>query len=209
MAIERRYEAILQAACDVFARRGFHQASTREIARAVQLSIAGLYHYVGGKDELLFLALDHSLDRLIAALGAARARAAGPEAALLALIRTHLDFGLRHPHALKIINRDYELLAEPNRGAIAAKRQSYLEMGLAVLRELDPGGRSAGELLSATNLLLGMLNGIATRPFLRSHDDVRALAGEVAALFLYGFLGRAAEEYLPVPAAISGGEHDG
>ena len=33
-----------------------------------------------------------------------------------------------------------------------------------------------------------MLNGIATRPFLRSRQDARALASEVGALFLYGFL---------------------
>ncbi len=43
-------------------------------------------------------------------------------------------------------------------------------------------------MLSATNLLLGMLNGIATRPFLRSPEDARTLASEVGALFLYGFL---------------------
>jgi hypothetical protein len=35
-----------------------------------------------------------------------------------------------------------------------------------------------------------MLNGIATRPFLRSADDARALAAEVGALFLHGFLER-------------------
>ncbi len=33
-----------------------------------------------------------------------------------------------------------------------------------------------------------MLNGIATRPFLRSPEDARTLASEVGALFLYGFL---------------------
>ena len=55
MAIGERYDAILDAALAEFALRGFHQASIREIARAAQLSLAGLYHYVGGKDELLFL----------------------------------------------------------------------------------------------------------------------------------------------------------
>jgi hypothetical protein len=49
VAIEERYIGILEAAQDVFARRGFHQASIREIARTADLSLAGLYHYVGGK----------------------------------------------------------------------------------------------------------------------------------------------------------------
>ena len=188
MAIGERYEGILKAAGDVVARRGFHQASIREIARAAGLSLAGLYHYVGGKDELLFLLLDRSLDRLIEELDEALADARTAELRLLALIRTHLDFGFRHASALKIINRDWELLSGSRRDEVSAKRQSYLTRGLAVLRELDPNGRSGDELLSATNLLLGMLNGIATRPFLRSREDARVLASEVGALFLYGFL---------------------
>lgn len=206
MTIEERYDHILQAARDVFARRGYHQASIREIAQAAGLSLAGLYHYVGGKDELLFLVLDRSLDTLFGSLDGALAAARTPEAKLLALIRTHLDFALHHGPALKIINRDYELLAEPRRAEVAAKRHSYLERGLGILRELDRHGRSDAELLSATNLLLGMLNGIATRPFLRSSEDGHALAEQAGELFLHGFLGRPAGEVAAgLPAAGRGG----
>ena len=202
MAIGERYEGILKAAADVIARRGFHQASIREIARGAGLSLAGLYHYVGGKEELLLLVLDRSLDRLIATLDQALAEACTPELRLLTLIRTHLDFGFHHAAALKIINRDYELLAEPRRSEVSTKRHAYLERGLAILRELDLHGRSDAELLSATNLLLGMLNGIATRPFVRSPEDARSLAAEVGALFLYGFLERSADREEAPSAAL-------
>ncbi|MCL6639807.1 MAG: TetR family transcriptional regulator [Candidatus Rokubacteria bacterium] len=205
MAIGARYAGILKAAEDVIGRRGYHQASIREIARAAGLSLAGLYHYVGGKDEVLFLILDRSLDTLIAALDGALAEAPTPEARLLALVRTHLDFGFRHASALKIVNRDWEALPEPRRAEIAAKRNAYVARGLAVLRDLDPHRRSGDELLSATNLLLGMLNGIARRPFLRSPEDVRALAAEVSRLFLYGFLDRVG---VGGPAPAVGTEHD-
>lgn len=188
MVIEQRYDTILDAARDVFARRGFHQASIREIARAAGLSLAGLYHYVGGKQELLFFVLDRALDALLGGLQTALAEAHTPEAALHALIRTHLEFGFHNAHDLRLVNRDWDLLAEPRRAEIATKRGQYLARGLAILRELDPHGRSGDALMSATNLLLGMLNGIATRPFVRSRADARALAGQVGALFLYGFL---------------------
>jgi AcrR family transcriptional regulator len=190
VAIGERYEEILAAARDVIARRGFHQASIREIARSCRLSLAGLYHYVAGKDELLFLVLDRSLDRLLGALDDALAGTRSPEAALHALVLTHLEFAFREPAALKIVNRDWELLGEPRRAEVAAKRAAYLERGIAVLRAIDRHERSEPELYSATNLLLGMLNGIATRPFLRSGDDARLLADQVSALFLYGFLER-------------------
>jgi AcrR family transcriptional regulator len=206
VAIDARYGQILSAAADVFARRGYHPASIREIATAAHLSLAGLYHYVGGKDELLFLVLDRALDTLIEALDEALAAARAPETKLLALVRTHLEFGSDHPAELRLVNRDWELLSDSHRSDIAAKRQSYVQRGLAILRELDPRGRSGDELLSATNLLLGMLNGIARRPFVRSAEDASALAGEVGALFLYGFLERSRET---AGAPSLGGEHDG
>jgi TetR/AcrR family transcriptional regulator, cholesterol catabolism regulator len=207
MAIEARYEGILGAARDVIARRGFHQASIREIASASGLSLAGLYHYVGGKDELLFLILDRALDRLVGTLEVAWRDAGSPEARLRALVETHLDFASRDPHALKIINRDHDALAEPHRAEVAAKRQQYLHHGLAVLRELDRYGRSEEELLSATNLLLGMLNGLATRPFIRSDRNARALAATVTNLFLHGFLGTGSEDgrHDPEPVELAPG----
>ncbi|HEU5322641.1 MAG TPA: hypothetical protein VFX28_17675, partial [Methylomirabilota bacterium] len=82
---------------------------------------------------------------------------------------------------------------EPRRSEVAARRRAYVEAALATLRAVDPHGRPGDELLSAANLLLGMLNGIATRPFVRSRDDARALAARVGALFLYGFLDHAAD----------------
>lgn len=207
MAIDDRYRDILRAATETFARQGFHQATTREIAREANLSLAGLYHYVGGKEELLFFGLDRSLDLLIGALDGALAVAHGPEDKLLALVRTHLDFGFHHAAALRIINRDYEHLSEPRRGEIVAKRHAYVQRGLAILSEIDPHGRSGDDLLWATNLLLGMLNGIARRPFLESSEDVRTLATTVGALFLYGFLDRTAVGG-PTAAGRPGGAHD-
>jgi AcrR family transcriptional regulator len=190
VTIGERYSGIIDAACEVFARRGYHVATIREIARAARLSLAGLYHYVGGKDELLFLVLDRGLTTLLRNLDETLAAARTPEARLLALIQTHLEFGFTHTAALRVINRDWDLLPRPRHAEIAAKRRLYIERGLQVLAALDPHHRSGDELYSATNLLLGMLNGIAAGPFVRSLEDARALAAQVGGLFLYGFLER-------------------
>ena len=205
MAIGERYDGILDAASGVFARRGYHMATIREIARAARLSLAGLYHYVGGKDELLFLVLDRALETMLRDLDAALARARTPEARLLALIQTHLEFGFTHAAALRVINRDWDLVPAPRHSEIATKRRAYIERGLRVLAELDPHDRAGDELYSATNLLLGMLNGIAAGPFVRSLEDARALAAQIGGLFLYGFLERSTE--CSGIAAI-GGTHD-
>jgi AcrR family transcriptional regulator len=206
VAIGQRYGGILDAACEVFARRGYHVATIREIARAARLSLAGLYHYVGGKDELLFLVLDRALETMLRNLDDALARTRTPEARLLALIQTHLEFGFTHAAALRVVNRDWDLLPRPRHAEVVAKRRLYIERGLQVLAALDPHHRAGDELYSATDLLLGMLNGIATGPFVRSLVDARALAAQIGGLFLYGFLERTGD---PGDVAVAiGGTRD-
>src|SRR5262245_38259813 len=65
---------------------------------------------------------------------------------LRALLRTHRGFGFRHPRPSEFVNRDHDLLAEPQRSGISARWRGYLERWLAALRDLAPSGRPDGEL---------------------------------------------------------------
>ncbi len=56
-AEERRAE-ILEAATAVFARRGYHQARTKQIADEAGLSEGLIYHYFGSKRDLLLAIID-------------------------------------------------------------------------------------------------------------------------------------------------------
>lgn len=55
----RRREAIVDAASEVFARAGFEGASIMEIAAAVGISRAGLFHHFETKEDLLTAVLDN------------------------------------------------------------------------------------------------------------------------------------------------------
>lgn len=56
-------EAILQASLRLFAERGFEGATTREIAAAVGLKQASLFHYFRSKDDILRELLDRTVRR--------------------------------------------------------------------------------------------------------------------------------------------------
>jgi AcrR family transcriptional regulator len=74
-------KVLLQAAREVFAQRGFAQASIAEVVERADSSVGSLYHHFGGKTEL-FMALwqDHQDAHEQRAAGAvAKARAAGEE----------------------------------------------------------------------------------------------------------------------------------
>jgi len=53
--VERRRRQIADAAVKLFAARGFHKTTTRQIAREAGFSIGTLYEYVRSKEDVLFL----------------------------------------------------------------------------------------------------------------------------------------------------------
>jgi AcrR family transcriptional regulator len=55
-------EGILEAAARIFSEKGFHATSMQDIAEAVQLQKASLYHYFSSKQEILVEILDEALE---------------------------------------------------------------------------------------------------------------------------------------------------
>jgi len=58
-------DEILEAAAQIIREKGFHATSMQDIARAVDLRKASLYHHVNSKQEILVDLLDRSLDMMI------------------------------------------------------------------------------------------------------------------------------------------------
>jgi AcrR family transcriptional regulator len=60
--IADRVEKILEAASKLFAEKGFHRTTTKEIAEAADVAEGTLYNYFDNKNELLFEILGHLRD---------------------------------------------------------------------------------------------------------------------------------------------------
>ena len=56
--IEIRRQQIIQAGVKLFKEKGFHRATTREIAKAAGFSIGTLYEYIRTKEDVLYLVCD-------------------------------------------------------------------------------------------------------------------------------------------------------
>ena len=57
-------DEILDAAAQIFRVKGFHASSMQDIAQAVNLQKASLYHHVSSKQEILLALLDRAIDLL-------------------------------------------------------------------------------------------------------------------------------------------------
>jgi AcrR family transcriptional regulator len=60
--VENRHQQIVDGACRVFFKKGYHPTTTREIAAACGMSIGQLYHYISCKEDVLYLVLKHMQD---------------------------------------------------------------------------------------------------------------------------------------------------
>lgn len=56
--IEIRRQQIVRAGVNLFREKGFHRATTREIAKAAGFSIGTLYEYIRTKEDVLYLVCD-------------------------------------------------------------------------------------------------------------------------------------------------------
>ncbi len=87
MTYDEKLEHVLRRATAVFAEKGYHRASIRDISRATGMSLAGLYYYFTSKQQLLFLIADHSHSGMLENALAAAAKARTPRDKLARLIR--------------------------------------------------------------------------------------------------------------------------
>ena len=76
---DQKLEFILRTAARIFAEKSYHSTSMRDISRATNVSLAGLYHYCKSKEELLFLIQDNCFGRVLETFGAATARGRRPD----------------------------------------------------------------------------------------------------------------------------------
>jgi AcrR family transcriptional regulator len=182
---DARRTAILRAAAHIFRARGFAETGMRDIALAADLSPANLYHYFRGKDEILYYCQDRALDRMLAAIAAARRAPGGAGRRLRDVLAAHARTLLDDVEGATA-HLQVESLPPALRARIVRKRDRY-ERGVRRLVEL---GMATGEFARAdaalvTRAMLGALNWTATwfRPDgPQSADQV----GDALARFLVG-----------------------
>jgi AcrR family transcriptional regulator len=57
--VENKHQRIIDGACKVFFKKGYHPTTIRDIAKACDMSMGQLYHYIRSKDDVLFLVHRH------------------------------------------------------------------------------------------------------------------------------------------------------
>lgn len=181
----RTRQRYLDAACRLFAERGFHGVSIDDLGEAVGVSGPALYRHFAGKEAILSEILVGVSERLLAGLDAARAAGGTPRETLLRLIAFHVDFATSEPDVIRLQGRELANLPEAANHAVRSLQRRYVEGWVDVLRELHPGV-SRAELRVRMQAVFGLLNSTAHASGADDAVDVRRILGDAAAAVLLG-----------------------
>lgn len=155
---ELRRQAIVDAAAELFARRGFLGASVADLAEACGASKSLIYHYYPSKEDILFEVMDDHLLQLTGAVETVAGSHASPERRLSDL--THRFMGLyvgaaaRH----KVLLNELDNLPPDRRAAIVARQRRLIEQVEGVIAAVRPDLATTKGRRPLTMLFFGMIN---------------------------------------------------
>lgn len=158
---DQRLEHLLRQAAQVFAAKGYHSTTMRDLAAATGMSLAGMYYYVRGKAELLQLIQERCVTRVLAGASAAVQAVADPRDKLRAFIAHYVTFFSTHMSEMKVLSHEAAALSGAGRQRVHAIKRRYVDLIETLLQDLLPDA-SAGERSAATFALFGMMNWIYT-----------------------------------------------
>jgi AcrR family transcriptional regulator len=150
---DRRREAILTAAAQLYAKKGFSGASVAALAKACHTSKSLIYHYFPSKDDILYAVMAEHLDALTEAAETACA-SGSTDARLRALTVAFMRLYASAQNHHKVLLNELDSLPAKRRAEVVAKQRRIIAAAESVIAELAPGG---GERVN-TMLFFGMIN---------------------------------------------------
>jgi AcrR family transcriptional regulator len=195
---DQKLEFILRNAARIFAEKNYHSTTMRDISRATNVSLAGLYHYCKSKEELLFLIQDNCFGRVLERLEQRLQEASDPLSKLRIFIENHLSFFAANMAEMKVLSHEADSLAGDLHTHVSGKKEKYTRLARKILKEIQQQQAAGSEvdLTVATYALFGMMNWIYNWYDPRGKLKVSELVDNVTRLFLRGFVAGSATEEL-------------
>lgn len=183
VAFDSRLERILTAVAKVFADKSFHSTTMRDISRRTSMSLAGIYHYVSGKDELLYLIQHRCFSAVLAGAHAAISTRHAPTDRLEEFIRHHVSFFASHMSEMKVLSHEANSLTGARLAEINALKRRYVELLRSLVADVNG---TVGDPQIAAYALFGMMNWIYNWYHPDGTTTPEALADRFAQIFLNG-----------------------
>jgi len=184
----RRLGEVLDHATEVFCEKGYEGASMRDLSRASGMSLAGLYHYFGSKERLLYLIQKHTFTTILKQLTTRLDESAEPEQRIRIFILNHLEYFLVNQQGMKVLSHEDEALKNGLGSEIATIKREYYRICLGLIEALKRKLVFNFDPRTAVMSLFGMMNWIYTWYNRRVDGSAEELAQRMGDIFLRGVI---------------------
>jgi AcrR family transcriptional regulator len=139
-AASRRAD-MCRTAAQIFRDRGYDATSVSDIARAVGITKAGLYHHFESKEALLFEIMTYGLDRVRDEVVVPVSAIRDPEERLRQIVIRHARLATRGRVAIAHLGDEIRALPPASRKVIEERMRRYFDLVRRTVGELRTAGR--------------------------------------------------------------------
>ncbi len=178
---------ILQSAAQVFRQKGFHGASMADIAEAVELKKASLYHHFTSKQEILLELLDRALEMVTERMAEVMAQEISSAEKLRQAMRVYLKTLSEQGDLVSVLLLEFRSLEPdfyarhiPNRDRFESMWRDLIQQGI------DDGSFGCESASMTARGVLGVLNWTITWYRRDGKMSIEQISDHFANLFLHG-----------------------
>src|SRR5215468_2247311 len=187
----RRSPEIIEAAARVFAERGYHGASTQDIADLLNIRQASLYYYFRSKEVALEIVCTRGVEDFFKAAQAIALGPGSPSEKLASLIRAHILPILDRGDFVKVFLTQRQFLPNESRRRVGKWSRGIENIFNMVLREGQRSGEFRDDLDPRLIALaiLGMANAVPSW-YGKEKASIERIGNEFSMLVLGGLMRR-------------------
>lgn len=179
---------ILDAAAQIIREKGFHGTSMQDIAQAVDLRKASLYHHVTSKQEILVELLDNALDMLNERMEAVVSQDIPPEEKFQEAMRAYLNTMAENLSLSGVLLMEHRSLEPKYRKRHIPRRDRHEALWQSILEEgIQQGVFACEDVHLAVKGVLGVANWTVMWFDPKGAKSATEIADQSSKLLLYGF----------------------
>lgn len=120
----------------LFANKGYHSTSMREIARELGINQSTLYHYFESKEDILFKLMSDGMDDALETLEKICAIDLPPEEKLKKVLAFYARYSVGEKERVILLINEMNSLNEDYRHILIVKQRRYVEQIKSIMNEL-------------------------------------------------------------------------
>lgn len=182
-------EDILEAAAQVFSQKGFHGASMNDIAGAVNLQKASLYHHVSSKQEILLEILGRALQMLLERISSITSQEIPADKKLRMMIREYMQILAENGDLATVLLFEHRALERRQHARHVPSRDKFEMLWRNVLADgVENKIFKCDDIALTVRALLGLMNWTITWYHPDGDKTIEQIADDYSNLLLSGLL---------------------